>query len=36
MVNVFKQLIVSEVSAEDQLIHWKHDTRGIFNCFKDF
>ena len=36
MVNVFNELIVSEVSAEDQLIHWKHDTRGVFNCFKDF
>ena len=34
MVNVFNELVVSEVSAEDQIVNWKHDTRGIFNCFK--
>ena len=36
MVNVYNELIVSEASSEGELIHWKHDTRGIFNCFKDF
>ena len=36
MVNVFSEFIVSEASAEDQLIHWKHDITGIFNYFKDF
>ena len=36
MVNVFNELIMSEASAEDQLIHWKDDTRGIFNCLKIF
>ena len=36
MVNVFNELIVSEALAGDQLIHWKHATRGIFNRFKDF
>ena len=36
MVNVFNELIVSEASAQDQLINWKYDSRGIFNCFKDF
>ena len=36
MVNVFNEFIVFEASAKDQLIHWKHDTRGILNCFKDF
>ena len=36
MFNVSIELIVSEGSAKDQLIHWKHDTRGIFNCFKNF
>ena len=35
MMNVFNELIVSEESAEDQLIHWKNDTTCIFNCFKD-
>ena len=35
-MNVFNELIVSEASAEDQLIQWKHDTRGLFNCFKNF
>ena len=33
MMNVFNELIVSEASAEDQLINWKHDTRGIFKGF---
>ena len=36
MVNIFNEFIVSEAWAEDQLIHWKHDTRGIFNCLKTF
>ena len=36
MMNVFSELIVSEASVENQFIHWKHDTKGIFNCFKDF
>ena len=36
MVNVFNEIIVSEASANDQLIHWKHDTKSIFNCFKNF
>ena len=36
MVNVFNELIVSKASAEDQVLHWKHDTRGIFNCSKNF
>ena len=31
MVNVFDELTVSKALAKDQLIHWKHDTRGIFN-----
>ena len=31
MVNVSKELIVSEASPQDQLIRWKDD---IFNCFK--
>ena len=35
MVNVFSEMTVSEASAEDQLFHWKHDTKGIFNCFKN-
>ena len=38
MVNVFNELIVSEASAEDQLLHCKlkHDTRGNFKYFKNF
>ena len=36
MVNVFNELAVSEASVEGQLIDWKHDTRGIFNSFKNF
>ena len=36
MVNVFNDLILLEVSAEDQLIYCKHDTRGIFNRFNNF
>ena len=36
MVNVFNELILLEMSAEDQLIHGKHDTRGIFNCLNNF
>ena len=36
MVNVFNELITSETSTEEQLIQWKYDTRGIFNCFKNF
>ena len=36
MVNIFNELIVPEASAEDQLFYWKHDTRGIFNCFEKF
>ena len=27
--NVFSELIVSEESAEDQLTHWKYETRGM-------
>ena len=38
MVNVLNELIASEPSAEDQLIHWKHNSRGIFSLkyFKGF
>ena len=36
MVTVFNEIIVSEVSAKDQLIQWKHDTRGISNFLKMF
>ena len=33
-MNVFNEIITSEASAEHQLIHWKYDTRGIYNWFK--
>ena len=33
MMDVFNELIVSEASAEDQLMHWKHNTRGFFNYY---
>ena len=36
MVNIFSELIESDASDKDQLIHWKQDTRGIFDCFKIF
>ena len=36
MVNVYNELIESDESAKDQLIHWKHDAGGIFNYFEDF
>ena len=26
----------SQASVKEQLIHWKHNTGGIFNCFKNF
>ena len=38
MVNVLNELIVSEASAEDQLIHWKHDIiyLTVLKTFKGF
>ena len=36
MVNVFNELIASEDSVENQIIEWKQDTRGTFNCFENF
>ena len=36
MLNVSNELIASSTSDEDYLIQWKHDTKSIFSCFKNF